>query len=66
MEAAFLKGTIDETELLLKESVDREMTLEDKLKDQTSQLEKLETELHSLEERQRKRYADVMKEKEDC
>jgi septal ring factor EnvC (AmiA/AmiB activator) len=66
LEAAFLKGTIDETELLLKESVDREMTLEDKLKDQTSQLEKLETELHSLEERQRKRYADVMKEKEDC
>jgi septal ring factor EnvC (AmiA/AmiB activator) len=66
LEAAFLKGTIDETELLLKESVDREMTLEDKLKDQTSQLEKLEAELHSLEERQRKRYADVMKEKEDC
>lgn len=48
LETAFLKGTVEETELLLKESVDREMTLEDKLKDQSMQLEKLETELISL------------------
>lgn len=65
METAFLKGSVDETEILLKESVEREMTLEDKVKAQESQLEKLEAEVTSIEEKQQHRLAALIKEKED-
>lgn len=65
LEAAYLRGAADETELLLKDSVDRELTLEEKVAQHLATIGDQAALLRHVEEKEQQKHSALTKAKEE-